>query len=102
AQARAPRFTLFPCTTLFRSSPAAPLAFDLLASFDVYEALQGAPLVMVGGPGGAAGGAEPPRQWASESVMTYLLLPADGRLSAERSEEHTSELQSRENLVCRL
>ena len=67
-------------------SPAAPLAFDLLASFDVYEALQGAPLVMVGGPGGAAGGAEPPRQWASESVMTYLLLPADGRLSAETLE----------------
>src|SRR5690606_41068355 len=26
----------------------------------------------------------------------------DGRLSIDRSEEHTSELQSRENLVCRL
>src|SRR5436309_8262740 len=27
---------------------------------------------------------------------------ATGKLVAERSEEHTSELQSRENLVCRL
>src|SRR5690606_41900569 len=27
---------------------------------------------------------------------------SDSRVAAERSEEHTSELQSRENLVCRL
>src|SRR6266511_997438 len=31
-----------------------------------------------------------------------LLLPHGWRLDNERSEEHTSELQSRENLVCRL
>src|SRR5690606_39630747 len=30
----------------------------------------------------------------------HILAPADGRVV--RSEEHTSELQSRENLVCRL
>src|SRR5690606_41303922 len=30
------------------------------------------------------------------------LLPAVGRVRSRRSEEHTSELQSRENLVCRL
>src|SRR5690606_41577650 len=29
-------------------------------------------------------------------------LPGGGQLSLSRSEEHTSELQSRENLVCRL
>src|SRR5690606_42052274 len=29
-------------------------------------------------------------------------LPRGGRAAAGRSEEHTSELQSRENLVCRL
>src|SRR5690606_40055792 len=33
-------------------------------------------------------------------VPLYLYFPADG--SDPRSEEHTSELQSRENLVCRL
>src|SRR5436309_7628769 len=31
-----------------------------------------------------------------------LALPPEIEVSAERSEEHTSELQSRENLVCRL
>src|SRR5690606_2545358 len=33
--------------------------------------------------------------------LTYLGVSGDGD-SASRSEEHTSELQSRENLVCRL
>src|SRR5690606_41762935 len=36
-------------------------------------------------------------------LLVFAFLAAAGRLaSAERSEEHTSELQSRENLVCRL
>src|SRR5690606_42155568 len=32
----------------------------------------------------------------------YHLMQRSGRSQADRSEEHTSELQSRENLVCRL
>src|SRR5688572_31483114 len=33
----------------------------------------------------------------------YAYVPAkEGRIPAERSEEHTSELQSQSNLVCRL
>src|SRR5207302_10567806 len=32
----------------------------------------------------------------------WVILPVKPRLTAPRSEEHTSELQSRENLVCRL
>src|SRR5690606_41089018 len=40
---------------------------------------------------------------ASEFVVTHALVGRLGTLhSAPRSEEHTSELQSRENLVCRL
>src|SRR5690606_39688512 len=35
-----------------------------------------------------------------ETVWGYYVTRSDGRLL--RSEEHTSELQSRENLVCRL
>src|SRR5690606_41019566 len=38
-------------------------------------------------------------------VITEITSPAEAyvrRLLASRSEEHTSELQSRENLVCRL
>src|SRR6266511_2948774 len=33
---------------------------------------------------------------------TGFARPSPPRLSARRSEEHTSELQSRENIVCRL
>src|SRR5690606_40330356 len=46
------------------------------------------------------------RKWAERTVREsdlkdrgYFYLPS---LSANRSEEHTSELQSREKLVCRL
>src|SRR5690606_39902495 len=45
-----------------------------------------------------------PARWLEPgAVLTSLLLAAAGvaALWATRSEEHTSELQSRENLVCR-
>src|SRR5690606_18673027 len=47
---------------------------------------------------------EPCRQLAREGYdLVELPVAADGSLDlAQRSEEHTSELQSRENLVCRL
>src|SRR5690606_41952817 len=38
------------------------------------------------------------RRFIGADVVRY----ADGYLKGSRSEEHTSELQSRENLVCRL
>src|SRR5688572_32480319 len=78
---RPPRSTLFPYTTLFRSrlllvaAQAAPGAGA--AAFD---------LALAGGLGLAALG-----------PLTLLAL-----LVALRSEEHTSELQSQSNLVCRL
>src|SRR5207302_3909584 len=55
---RPPRSTLFPYTTLFRSTSE-------------------------------------PREWGFPPPRACLM-------SSGRSEEHTSELQSRENLVCRL
>src|SRR5688572_26813813 len=76
---RPPRSTLFPYTTLFRS--------DLHDRPDVQGA--GAPVTRrraVGDFGAEGGGHELPG--------SPLLLP--------RSEEHTSELQSQSNLVCRL
>src|SRR2546427_8290953 len=77
---RPPRSTLFPYTTLFRScGRAAHPAADV----DGIHAAQ--PL---GGEEGEAGGRLRPQRAAA--------LP-DGR-----SEEHTSELQSQSNLVCRL
>src|SRR2546430_12237057 len=78
---RPPRSTLFPYTTLFRSfeyvvRQLAPLG---LAYIHIIE--------------GATGG---PRE-LPDRPFDYAALK-----SAYRSEEHTSELQSQSNLVCRL
>src|SRR3712207_8330108 len=84
---RPPRSTLFPYTTLFRSVRHGPpstlaglrlVADRLLGSRpDIYQRVDGVPLVVGDG-----------RQLG---VVVDL-----------RSEEHTSELQSRQYLVCRL
>src|SRR2546426_4583473 len=83
---RPPRSTLFPYTTLFRSGRV------------------GIPAVVTQDPG-IVDGADAvvlPGDGAFHDAMANLerlgLLPALGR----RSEEHTSELQSPCNLVCRL
>src|SRR5690606_36543848 len=44
---------------------------------------------------------EPPEPFAEGAEITQQIL-AIARTQVGRSEEHTSELQSRENLVCRL
>src|SRR5690606_41645749 len=88
---RPPSPTLFPYTTLFRSLRHRRRLRDLLEGVDRRGSPEG-----VGGDG------------ASGTPETGPLDVAPGRLhvgvpDAEgRSEEHTSELQSRENLVCRL
>src|SRR2546422_4543848 len=85
---RPPRSTLFPYTTLFRSRLEVSLdAGDLAARA---EAESVAARI-------TASGATP------ESVALASLTLGYGALSrGERSEEHTSELQSRLHLVCRL
>src|SRR3712207_6875935 len=90
---RPPRSTLFPYTTLFRSALLA-----LLLLFEQLALAADVAAVALG-----------------EHVLTLGLdrlagndLRADRRLDrhvehlARRSEEHTSELQSRQYLVCRL
>src|SRR5256885_8000824 len=73
---RPPRSTLFPYTTLFRS--VAPLRREA---------------------GVAAVGPGDPAAAAAQDEGVDRARPDDGR---SRSEEHTSELQSPCNLVCRL
>src|SRR3712207_7114521 len=80
---RPPRSTLFPYTTLFRSQ-------DL-------EALTGCTIVLT--TEGATGGVDV-RGGAPGTRETDLLDPT--AMVSVRSEEHTSELQSRQYLVCRL
>src|SRR3712207_8447077 len=71
---RPPRSTLFPYTTLFRSRPPKAAARLREVSHRCPRSVQSAP---------------------SQGH------PADSRLTGGRSEEHTSELQSRQYLVCR-
>src|SRR2546430_11695285 len=71
---RPPRSTLFPYTTLFRSADARG-----------------------GRAGGTVGSREP---LAHDAADARRRAPAAS--CASRSEEHTSELQSQSNLVCRL
>src|SRR5690606_41661821 len=82
-----PSATLFPYTTLFRSRPPVP-------------GRSGCPAATTSAPPPPASGrgARPGPRTAGRPASTSR-LPAS---SATRSEEHTSELQSRENLVCRL
>src|SRR3712207_8163353 len=88
---RPPRSTLFPYTTLFRSRDM-PCEFDPKPRPKL-RAVAAAPLVRP----------------CSAPMRAPTLPPSDvtsvDRVAAERtsrSEEHTSELQSRQYLVCRL
>src|SRR3712207_7809508 len=78
---RPPRSTLFPYTTLFRSD----LACEPVALGPVQDAERGLCALATRATGRAGAGS-----WGV------------GLLPAPRSEEHTSELQSRQYLVCRL
>src|SRR3712207_7529334 len=79
---RPPRSTLFPYTTLFRSRP------EILARHR---------------PGAGASTRQTGRPHLLQHPGQPLAHP-QGRVirRSERSEEHTSELQSRQYLVCRL
>src|SRR3712207_8075018 len=78
---RPPRSTLFPYTTLFRSDPEQGVAHVA---------------VLVAGAGCAG---ERKRATLAGEALREAVVHVD---SYERSEEHTSELQSRQYLVCRL
>src|SRR2546428_9756928 len=79
---RPPRSTLFPYTTLFRSLAQRVDDLRVALGAPVERRVHVAPVE----------GLE-----ACRPVLGVLELPGD-----HRSEEHTSELQSRSDLVCRL
>src|SRR2546421_8386786 len=83
---RPPRSTLFPYTTLFRSLDEAKLPQPRPVEIPVcYGGKFGADLAEVCALRGLT---------EAQAIELHA--------SAERSEEHTSELQSRSDLVCRL
>src|SRR5258706_9664844 len=74
---RPPRSTLFPYTTLFRS-PLERVPDPVFAQRTVGDGV------------------------SIDPTSCEVLAPAAGLVTLLRSEEHTSELQSLTNLVCRL
>src|SRR5438445_13267612 len=78
---RPPRSTLFPYTTLFRSSVNPGRVGDEMLAARVSLVVNG--------------------QVAGQALVKAVWTD-DTALSTKRSEEHTSELQSRQYLVCRL
>src|SRR3712207_6947627 len=94
---RPPRSTLFPYTTLFRSQ---------LDVFVWLTSSAGGPVRTRGWGDVGIGPCHPPSPGTSPlSVGRWRLCglaPAGADSATERSEEHTSELQSRQYLVCRL
>src|SRR5256886_11544031 len=92
---RPPRSTLFPYTTLFRSVVLD--ADELRADDRRLLVWRVAPPVRVTAPPSAGGG---PFVAAALAVLEEGKRVRPG--GERRSEEHTSELQSQSNLVCRL
>src|SRR3712207_8150292 len=80
---RPPRSTLFPYTTLFRSSANSFSDERLVCAGSMQTALRTPTLIL--------NGKQPKASAVKRSPSSSL-----------RSEEHTSELQSRQYLVCRL
>src|SRR5690606_41907067 len=99
------------CTIFFFHRPRHPDFYTL----SLHDAL---PICAIRSRGSPACGSSttksrggPPRRFAPRSTVTARSLRAaagastatpSGRCTGTRSEEHTSELQSREKLVCRL
>src|SRR3712207_8523774 len=87
---RPPRSTLFPYTTLFRSSAR------------ICEQ-KGPATTRVMSRTTTPASAPPPRGASSRAVTSSMVLGMGSPFAVVlRSEEHTSELQSRHYLVCRL
>src|SRR5690606_41617380 len=90
---RPPRSPLLPYTTLFRSltalQPHGDVLPDTIALPDPWQQYHRYPTYVSQSENSPATNVSPRRDQASAQRLT-------------RSEEHTSELQSRENLVCRL
>src|SRR5437868_13054648 len=83
-----PRSTLFPYTTLFRSLLAP---WEMIRDYDTWMSQSICNRMRLS-------------RWWKEHLLGSLLAEYVDRsgVIADRSEEHTSELQSRFDLVCRL
>src|SRR5690606_40752539 len=88
------RPTAFPYTTLFRS------AYNKMAHLSEEELRRGVIAASAGNH--AQGVALSASRLKCRAVIVMPVTTPQVKIDAVRSEEHMSELQSRENLVCRL
>src|SRR2546430_12494785 len=88
---RPPRSTLFPYTTLFRSPDANRAGTPLII-----------PLGSRASPAALSEGRWRGQRRESAGASVSLAGEFPNGCASDRSEEHTSELQSQSNLVCRL
>src|SRR3712207_7555990 len=88
---RPPRSTLFPYTTLFRSTVKRRAGRWFVLALAEIEVADTPTLVR-----------DAATVVGIDVGLTRLATLSDGAIVEPRSEEHTSELQSRQYLVCRL
>src|SRR5690554_7463738 len=88
-----PRSTLFPYTTLFRSESVEKDNDRIIVSTRM-ASLEELYLKLVSGTDLEAA--------SSKQALSHESAQGELRVKEQRSEEHTSELQSRPHLVCRL
>src|SRR5688572_32299515 len=86
---RPPRSTLFPYTTLFRSAAPGAVMGISKTGLSPARAIAGAQATVI-------------HTAAIDTRNIYWLEDGPAATVKGRSEEHTSELQSQSNLVCRL
>src|SRR2546422_10312540 len=99
---RPPRSTLFPYTTLFRSRKNMYLRVGYIDSHTTY--------LFAVNPFSAAPGAQSflaltnmgSSHYRELESTVHFIFHRNDEVNVSRSEEHTSELQSRLHLVCRL
>src|SRR3712207_9489541 len=99
---RPPRSTLFPYTTLFRSSRRTRLVDAPLVSRCVVTAESVDLRPMFGNDKIPGRVVLRMRGWSGLDSDAKATISTRHVLDVSRSEEHTSELQSRQYLVCRL
>src|SRR5688572_31326485 len=84
---RPPRSTLFPYTTLFRSKLRVQMRTEIKA---LHQKVGTTSIYVTHD------------QIEAMTLADHIVVMHGGRIEQQRSEEHTSELQSQSNLVCRL
>src|SRR5260221_6573854 len=84
---RPPRSTLFPYTTLFRSQVVTACSYGLINKRHISKSMIRIIVIKIGD---------------IYSPVSTFRMAANSLCASYRSEEHTSELQSHSDLVCRL